>query len=206
MQLTLGATPIVPHESARAQSPDAATAATRAARTSAQSGDKVIVKVYQEPELSDSVTVTADGVLVLARIGRVGATNITIAALADTLRARYAHFLRSPVVSLAVLRRVVVNGEVMKPDVYYIDIATTLRDVIARSGGVTQYGDDAKVEIVRGGERIRVPDWQHDTTFASDLNSGDQIVVGRRSWISLNAFSAISAVALIVSLVVSLRR
>jgi len=190
----------------RAQVASGSSVAERAVHSAAQSGDRIFVKVYREPELSDSVMVTAEGTIVLARIGTVNATNLPIAALSDTLRARYARFLRNPAVGLNVLRRIVVNGEVAKPDVYFVDVATTVKDVIALAGGITQIGDDAKVEIVRHGERIPIRDWQHDATLASDLTSGDQIVVGRRSWLSLNAFSAISAAALIISLYVSLRR
>ena len=191
---------------ARAQVGGLGTAPERATRASIQPGDRMVVKVYRELELSDTVMVTADGKIVLARIGTVDATSLTIAALADTLRGRYARFLRNPAVDLVILRRVAVNGEVAKPNVYYVDIATTLRDVIARAGGITEVGDASHVEIIRRGERIRVPNWQDDFTLASDLNSGDEIVVGMRPWLSRNAFSAVSAFSLVVSLFVTLRR
>ena len=94
----------------------------------------------------------------------------------------------------------------MKPNVYYVDVATTLRDVIAKAGGITPDGSDGRVDIVRRGQRTRVKNWQDDFTLASDLNSGDQIIVGRRTWFSRNAFSAISSFGLLVSLYVTLRR
>lgn len=188
-----------------AQSP-AVSAAVRSGQASAQAGDRIVVKVYREAELSDTVLVPADGRLVLARIGTVDATHSTISALADTIRARYSRFLRNPSVSLAVLRRISVNGEVTKPDVYYVDVSMTLRDVIARAGGIVDSGDDSQVDIIRGGERIHVPKWQDDVSLASDLLSGDQIVVGKRSWLSRNLFSAVSSLALVTSIVLSLRR
>ena len=192
---------------ARAQSTDPNAAAERSALATVQAGDKISLKVYRELELSDSsVMVSADGSIVLARIGRLQATGLAISALTDTVRARYARFLRNPAVELIVLRRVSVNGEVMKPNVYYVDVATTLRDVIARAGGITPDGSSGQVDIVRRGQRTRVANWQDDFTLASDLNSGDQIIVGRRSWFSRNAFSAISSFGLLVSLYVTLRR
>ena len=192
---------------ARAQSTDPNAAAERSALATVQAGDKISLKVYRELELSDSsVMVSADGSIVLARIGRLQATGLAISALTDTVRARYARFLRNPAVELIVLRRVSVNGEVMKPNVYYVDVATTLRDVIARAGGITPDGSSGHVDIVRRGQRTRVANWQDDFTLASDLNSGDQIIVGRRSWFSRNAFSAISSFGLLVSLYVTLRR
>lgn len=191
---------------AEAQASDPSAGAARAASASVQAGDRIFVKVYRELELSDSVTVNADGTIVLSRIGALRTTDITIAALTDTVRARYAKFLRNPAVELVVLRRVSVNGEVMKPNVYYVDVATALRDVIARAGGITPEGSENRVDIIRRGQRIRMPNWQDDFSLASDLMSGDQIVVGRRSWLSRNAYSAISSAALIISLFVTLRR
>ena len=191
---------------ARAQASDPNAAAERAARASVQAGDRIFVKVYRELELSDSVTVNADGTIVLGRIGALRATDLTISALTDTVRARYGKFLRNPAVELVVLRRVAVNGEVMKPNVYYVDVATSLRDVIARAGGITSEGSADRVDIIRRGQRIPMRNWQDDFTLASDLLSGDQVVVGRRSWLSRNAYSAISSAALVISLYVTLRR
>lgn len=190
----------------RAQASDPNAAAERAARASVQAGDRIFVKVYRELELSDTVTVNADGTIVLARIGALRATDLTISALTDTVRALYGKFLRNPAVELVVLRKVAVNGEVMKPNVYYVDVATALRDVIARAGGITPEGSANGVDIIRRGQRIPMPNWQEDFTLASDLQSGDQVVVGRRSWLSRNAYSAISSAALVISLYVTLRR
>jgi polysaccharide export outer membrane protein len=197
---------LVAPPAALAQIGDANGAAQRVARTSVQAGDKIFVKVYREPELTDTVMVSSDGTIVLARIGALLVTPLSIAQLTDTVRGRYGRFLRTPAVELVVLRRVAVNGEVQKPNVYYVDIATSLRDVIAKAGGIGPDGREDEVDIIRRGQRIRVAHWQDDFTLASDLNSGDQIVVGKRSWLSRNAFQALSAFAIIVSLYVSLRR
>ena len=184
-----------------AQSP-----AERAGQNHVEPGDRVVVKVYRELDLSDTVMVSAEGKLVLAKIGSVDAARYTIAALADTLRGRYARFLRNPAVDLTVLRRISVNGEVAKPNVYYVDVATTLRDIIARAGGVTDIGDDSHIDIVRNGGRTRVSNWQDDISLASDLRSGDQIVVGKRSWLSRNLFASVSSFALVASVLLALRR
>ena len=89
----------------------------RAAEAHVQAGDRVGVKVYLEPSLSDEVLVNSNGDIILARIGTVHAASIPVGALQDSLRARYATFLRNPDVSVTVLRRVVVNGDVGRPNV-----------------------------------------------------------------------------------------
>jgi polysaccharide export outer membrane protein len=193
--LALLASPVA--STARAQ--DSTAAAQRAAEGHIEPGDRVAVKVYLEPSLSDEVLVNTHGDIVLARLGAIHVTPIAVGALQDTLRARYATFLRNPDVSVTVLRRVVVNGDVGRPNVYYVDVASTLRDVIAQAGGVTENGNPDKVAIIRNGERIPVPNWRDDVSRASDLRSGDQIFVPKRSWLYRNMFSIASTGVLISS-------
>jgi polysaccharide export outer membrane protein len=180
-------------------------AARRAGEARVQPGDRVSVKIYREPGLSDEVLVNPRGDIVLAKIGTVHATNVAIDALQDTLKARYATYLRNPDISMTVLRRVVVNGEVRRPDIYFVDLSSTLRDVIARAGGITEVGNPKNVSIVREGVVIPAPHWQDDVTKAADLQSGDQVVVGMRSWFERNAFALASTGVLVASFVLSLR-
>jgi polysaccharide export outer membrane protein len=178
---------------------DSAPAVQRAAEGRIEPGDRVAVKVYLEPSLSDEVLVNPHGDIVLARLGTIHVATIAVGALQDTLRARYATFLRNPDVSVTVLRRVVVNGDVGRPNVYYVDVTSTLRDVIAQAGGVTENGNPDKVAIIRNGESIPVPNWRDDVSRASDLRSGDQIFVPKRSWLYRNMFSIASTGVLISS-------
>lgn len=189
---------------ARAQEPEASV--QRAADAHVEPGDRVVVKVYREPTLSDDVMVNSRGDIVLAKVGTVHAASFTLRALEDTLRARYGTFLRNPDVSVNVLRRVVVNGDVGRSDVYFVDVASTLRDVIAHAGGITENGDPGRVAIIRDGRTIPVPNWQDDVSRASDLRSGDQIFVGKRSWLYRNMFSIASTGVLISSFLYSVLR
>jgi protein involved in polysaccharide export with SLBB domain len=191
---------------ADAQDTAKAAAAVRAGDARVQPGDRVAVKVYREPSLSDDVMVNERGTIVLAKIGSIDAASSTIRALEDTLRARYAVFLRNPDVSITVLRRVVVNGEVRRPDVYFVDLSSTLRDVIARAGGITEIGNPSRVAIIRDGATIPAPHWQEDATRAADLQSGDQVFVGMRSWFERNAFALASTGVLVASFIISVLR
>ena len=186
-----------------ASAQDPAASAQRAAEAHVEPGDRIAVKVYREPTLSDEVLVNSRGEIVLARLGTINAASIAVGALEDTLRARYATFLRNPDVSVTVLRRVVVNGDVGRPNVYYVDVTSTLRDVIAQAGGITENGNPGEVAIIRDGQRIPVPNWRDDVSRASDLRSGDQIFVPKRSWLYRNMFSIASTGVLITSFLYS---
>ena len=145
-------------------------------------GDRVIVRVWPEIKLSDTVVVDERGEINLRHVGSIGVLALDYDRLRDTLRARYATFLRGPVIDVIAFRRVTVNGAVNKPDVYMIDQTSTLRDVIARAGGIAPNGDAHKVEILRGAERIRAQSWDKPDAVVEQLRSGDVILVGRRPW------------------------
>lgn len=145
-------------------------------------GDRVIVRVWPEIKLSDTVTVDERGEISLRHVGSIGVLALDYDRLRDTLRARYATFLRSPVIDVIAFRRVTVNGAVGRPDIYMIDQTSTIRDVIARAGGIAPNGNSHKVEILRGSERIAARNWDRPDAVVEPLRSGDVIQVGRRSW------------------------
>jgi hypothetical protein len=57
---------------------------------------------------------------------------------------------------------------------------------------MNEAGNTNNVVVIRDGQRIPVHDWQRDRSTNSDLRSGDQVVVGRKSWLSMNMLPALS--------------
>jgi polysaccharide export outer membrane protein len=159
-----------------------------------------------EPLMSETVTVNERGQVPLPKIGTFDVTPFSLNALEDTLRARYAQFLRTPAIEVQVLRRLTVGGEVIRPNVYYVDVATTLRDAIAVAGGMTENAKRDKVYIVRDGARIDIPEWQSNESRIAELRSGDQVMVGRKSWFAINALGATTTLVVVASLLLSLKR
>lgn len=184
----------------------AAPSIARAAAAHPQPGDRIVVHMVGEPLLSDTVMVTERGDAPFAKLGVIRVSDYSTAALQDTLQARYATFIRTPALELIVLRRIGVQGEVAKPNVYFADVATTLRELVARAGGTTENANRDKLWIIRNGERIDIPNWQSDQSVTSDLRSGDQLVVGRKSWLSLNLLPAVSAAGVVASIILALTR
>ncbi len=184
----------------------AAQVAERAALVGVAVGDRVRVKVWREPQYTDELTVDANGEIVLPRLGPVRVTGLTIGTLQDALRVRYAEYLRDPVVNVTVLRRVGLQGEVRAPGLYFVDATTTLRDVIAQGGGLTEAANAGQVEIVRDGRQLRLRGDARDERSLAELRSGDAIVVGRRSWLSRNALAVVSTLGLVVSVGVQVFR
>jgi protein involved in polysaccharide export with SLBB domain len=194
-----------PVAGARGQSPTGALA-TRAAMMRAMPGDKVALLVYGDPTLSGMATLDEKGRIMLPRIGMIQADEMPIAALRDTIRARMSAILRDPAIEVTVLRRIVVAGEVTKPGVYYADLTSSLGEMVAQSGGLKETANPSKVYLLRGPQRIHVGKWESDQSPATDLHSGDQILVGRKSWLALNIIPFAGVSTAIVSLVITVRQ
>jgi polysaccharide export outer membrane protein len=169
-------------------------------------GDRIILRVWREPSWSDSLVVGPDGAVTLPRVGRFVASGLTPLSLADSVRTRLAFYLRDPSIDLVVLRRVAVLGAVKKPDVYFVDPVTSLREVLAIAGGIDDSGDPNRIEIVRDGASQRLGKWREVAESTAPVRSGDQVIVGRRAWFTRNALTVVSSVAVIVSVLLSATR
>ncbi|MQA92157.1 MAG: hypothetical protein GEU90_18355 [Gemmatimonas sp.] len=167
-----------------------------------QPGDQIRLQVWREPDLSGDFTVDEQGEAILPRIGRLEAASMEAAALQDSLYVAYGRYLRNPSIEIAVLRRIGVHGEVRNPSLYMVDLTMTLREVIAMAGGITDAGNPERIAIIRGDEEIRLDTNGQEQFDTAELRSGDQIVVGRRSWLALNPLAALSASTALISFVV----
>jgi protein involved in polysaccharide export with SLBB domain len=179
--------------------------ARRAATALVRPGDRIELQFRRDRELNSSINVNERGEAVFPKLGTIDVAQVTIAGLQDTLQARYKEFLRAPEFEVTVLRRVVVNGEVRAPNIYMLDVTSGVRDAIARAGGLLETANKKKVSIVRGTQHIQVENWDQQRGPETDLQSGDQIVVGRKSWLTLNALPVISTTVIVAGLIQSLR-
>jgi len=182
-------------------------AVRRAASAQLRPGDRIELQFRRDRELNSSIIVDERGEAVFPKLGVLDVGDVTIAGLQDTLRTRYAEYLRHPELEVSVLRRVVVNGEVRAPNVYMLDVASSgVRDAIARAGGLLETSNRKKVYVVRDGERVHVKNWENSRGPETDLQSGDQIIVGRKNWLTLNALPVISTSVIVIGLIRSLQR
>jgi polysaccharide export outer membrane protein len=175
-------------------------------RTHAEPGDRLVLHIVGEPLMSETVTVNDRGQVPLPKIGIFEISPFTIQALEDTLRGRYGEFLRTPAIEVTVLRRLTVAGEVIRPNMYYVDVSTSLREALSVAGGMTENAKRDNVYLMRNGAHVDLPNWQNNDTRVAELQSGDQLMVGRKSWFSINALAATTTLVVVASLLLSLRR
>jgi polysaccharide export outer membrane protein len=181
-----------------------AAAQVTASRPPLAPGDLVRIAVWREPDLSGEFIVDDHGIVTLPLLGRIDVTSTPASSLSDKLIAAYAVQLKNPSVTVTALRRIYVLGDVMKPGLYPADPTMILAGVVALAGGATPTGDLSKIRVVRDGKTINTHLDANSILEMTDIRSGDQIFVDRRSWVDRNsaivASAAISAVTLVISL------
>ncbi len=155
-------------------------------------GDQIRVDVFGSADLTTTTTVTADGTIRLPLVGAVKVSGSSPTEAADAIERAFSEgdFLVDPHVTVTVVlsssQRVSVLGEVRNPGRYPIESTTTVLDLIALAGGITEKGSDV-VHILRptdGGTKqlsVNVRDFM--TARAADAPSieaptgGDTIMV-----------------------------
>jgi polysaccharide export outer membrane protein len=133
--------------------------------------DVVEVAVWSNTDLSRTVPVRPDGKISLPLLHDVQAGGLTPmqlrAAITDSLK----RFVSDPVVSVIVREvhsvKVTVIGEVKTPGRYEVRSRTTVLDVLAIAGGLTQYAARGRITVLRReGETVRPLPFDFDKVTA----------------------------------------
>ena len=184
---------------ARAQAADSGPAALPL-----QPGDRVLVRIFADTSLSDTLHVDDDGSVMLPRLGPLSIAGVPAPAIGDSIRKAYSALLRPVSIEVTPLRRVSVVGEVRKPDVLFLETHGTVRDAISLAGGIDDIGQTDPVLLMRNGVEVRIDHWRRRGDDAVIVRSGDVVIVEREPWVKRNIFSIISGVGIVVSLMITI--
>jgi protein involved in polysaccharide export with SLBB domain len=154
--------------------------------TGIQPGDRIRLKVWREPDMSDSVVIDAGGDATLPRLGPVHVAGWTPDSLRRFLVTSYSKYLRDPAIEVTVLPRVTILGAVRNPGVQNLDPTLTIADALALAGGASPDGKQDNIELRRRGARVPVKLSLATRLADTPVRSGDQLVVPQRSWLSRN--------------------
>lgn len=111
-----------------------------------RTGDVVSVQVYGRPELALTTAVAEDGSITVPLVGNVTVADLSAAKAGQRIAAAYRHgmFLVDPQVTLSLANargnQVSVLGAVKTPGRFPVDPRTTVLDVLAQAGGITENG------------------------------------------------------------------
>jgi polysaccharide export outer membrane protein len=149
------------------------------------------IRVFDNPELTQTIRVTDLGDASLNLIGRLHVGSLTPDEAREAIAHRLVdgHFLVNPQVSVLIqeygTQGVSVLGEVQKPGVYSVLGNRTLLDVISQAGGTTMYaGSTVTVKRNSDNTLVTVPLTRNaKNTLTSDvrLQPGDKVYIPRAS-------------------------
>ena len=158
-------------------------------------GDILRVAIWREPGLSGDFQVDKDGTLVLPLLGKTQVDDRAWNVVKDDLMEEYLGELRNPSIELVPFRYVYILGEVTLPGRYPVHPTNdNLAGAVSLAGGVTSDGDITNMRIVREGVIIIDGIAGEQRLAELGVRSGDQLFVGRRSWLERNSTFIASAV------------
>jgi polysaccharide biosynthesis/export protein len=111
-------------------------------------GDSINIQVYGQPDLNGTVYVSDDGTIPVALTGPVKVSGLSPAQASSRIEKalRDGKYLVDPHVTLTVTesrsQRVSVLGQVGKPGRYPVQSNTSIFDLLAEAGGITETGGD----------------------------------------------------------------
>jgi polysaccharide export outer membrane protein len=116
--------------------------------------DVLEVAVWQNPDVSRTVTVRPDGNISLPLVDDVRAIGLSPEELKRTIKTRLKPFMTSePEVSVIVLqvnsKKFYVQGEVINPGTFPMRNRTTVSQAITLAGGFTEFAKKNKIRILR---------------------------------------------------------
>jgi protein involved in polysaccharide export with SLBB domain len=151
-----------------------------------RAGDRILVEVRQEPQLSGEFTVEPGRTITLPDVGAISVAGVLRSELADHLRQELGRYLQNPVVTARSLIRIAILGEVGSPGFFTLPASLVLEDVVMEAGGPTRSANLDRIRIERAGEAI----WRDGalqqamldarTLDQLSLQAGDRIVVPAR--------------------------
>jgi polysaccharide export outer membrane protein len=113
-------------------------------------------------------------------------------------------FLRNPSIQVNLLHRIRILGAVKNPGLYPVDPSITVIDALALAGGATSEGKPDRVVLRREGERIKVPLNKNTRLADTPMQTGDQLYVPERGWVSRNAGLVAAGLSAATTVVVTL--
>jgi len=125
--------------------------------------DALQIVVWKNDAMSRMVPVRPDGMISLPLLNDVKAAGLTPMELRDQLIKGLTEYMPTPEVSVILTEvrsfKVSVIGEVTKPARYELKSWTTVLDVLALAGGLTQFANRSRIVILRpnGKTMTRVP-------------------------------------------------
>ncbi|HEY3383886.1 MAG TPA: polysaccharide biosynthesis/export family protein [Vicinamibacterales bacterium] len=151
--------------------------------------DILQVLYWREKDVSAEVIVRPDGMISLPLLNDVQAAGLTPEQLRDKVNEAAKKFFEDPNVTINIKqinsRKVFITGSVAKPGPYPLTAATSVLQLIAMAGGLTEFADQKNITIMRteNGRQLSFAFNYKDVTRRKNLKQnielkpGDTVIV-----------------------------
>jgi len=152
--------------------------------------DDVLGVVFRyDRDMTADVTVRPDGMISLPMLNDIQAAGLTPEELRNRVTERAKQFISDPAVTVIVRtinsRKVFITGEVTRPGPYALTAPTTVIQLIAMAGGLTEFANKGKITIMRmeNGRPVSYPFNYKDVMNRKNLKQnielkpGDTVIV-----------------------------
>ena len=162
-------------------------------------GDALQLAIFGEPELSGEYLIDSRGIVQIPGLGDIEVAGLDPYQVKDRLREQLiARGNLEPSLSVQVLLRVAVLGEVRQPGPYSVEPGASLLQLLSRAGGPTERADMTKAQVLREGRAVTV-DLQSalsgSVTGRYVLNSSDVLYIPRKRGLTRETWSVILSTA-----------
>ena len=149
--------------------------------------DVLVIKVWNQTQLSGAFDVGPDGMVSMSLIGEVKADGLTTTQLRDTIQAKLKDCcLNDPIVEVSIgkinSKRYFVYGEVLRPGPFPLIEKTTIMDALSEVG-FKEFANPKKITIQRGDQtfHFNYEDFRkgknRDKNLNIELQNGDRVYV-----------------------------
>jgi protein involved in polysaccharide export with SLBB domain len=127
---------------------------SRLAAGDMRAGDRIVLVVAGQPQLTDTFTVSPDRNVALPGLGEVPVDGVLRSELVDRLAGQISRVASEPRVEAHVLISIDIAGAVQRPGRYEIPAELPAADALSVAGGSTLTGAEARARIRRGGDVV----------------------------------------------------
>jgi polysaccharide export outer membrane protein len=155
--LLVAAMTTVPGAMVAAQSPGASNGSTTAVTPPPGyvigPEDVLSIVFWREKDMSAEVVVRPDGVISLPLLNEISVAGLTPEQLRASLNKAARNLIEDPNVTVVVRainsRKVFITGNVVRPGAYPLSVSMDVLQLIALAGGLTEYADAKKINVIR---------------------------------------------------------
>lgn len=125
------------------------------------SGDKILINVYGEDDLTVETVLSDSGMVNYPFLGELKVTGLTVAQLESRITGGLkGDYLVNPNVHVSILeyRPFFIHGEVEKPGGYPFQPGLTISKAAALAQGFTERASETKIFVVRGNDASQTPE------------------------------------------------